>query len=99
MENGAAHPYFQNHETGFEQYIKENPIDIEMQKLCFEVFMRSPEGQKLYIMILENYLIPAMFSPEHPHASNLALYFEGFKEAFRGLMNMAKIHKQRIENS
>ena len=90
------HPYFENHQTGYEQYFKENPQDVEMQKLCHDVFINSESGQKLYALIQERYIIPGLYAPEHPHVQSLAIYFEGFKEAFRGLDKMAKIHQQRI---
>lgn len=68
-----------------------------MQKLCFDVFMKNESGQQLYIMLLERFIVPGLYAPEHPHATNLSLYFEGFKEAFRGLINMAKLHQRRID--
>jgi len=94
-----AHPYFNEHQTGYEQYIGEDPLEIEMQKLCFNIFIRSEEGQRLSIMLLEKYIMPGLYSPDHPQAPTLSLYFEGFREAFRGLMNMAKIHKKRIDEN
>lgn len=97
MMNSKPHPYFNDHKIGVEDFLKESSADIEMQKLCFEIFMKSEDGQKLYVMLLERFLIPGLYKPEHPHATALSLYFEGFKEAFRGLMQMAKIHQLRIE--
>jgi hypothetical protein len=93
------HPYFEDHKIGLEHLIKENPADVEMQMLCHQVFMQSDAGQKLYILLLERFIVPGLYTPDHPNAQNLSLYFEGFKEAFRGLINMAKIHQRRIENA
>lgn len=69
---------------------------IEFQRLCFEVFFVNQDGKHLLRLLQERYLHPALFSPTHQNASQLALYFEGFKEAIRGLEAQGLIHKKRI---
>ena len=69
---------------------------IEFQRLCFEVFHMNADGKKLYELIKERYIIRGLFSPTHDNATSLALYYEGFKEAFRGLWNQGLVHLKRI---
>lgn len=71
---------------------------IEFQRLCFEIFHMSDDGKKLYEMIKEMYIIPARYAPSDPVAPTLAIYWEGFKEAMRGLWNQGKVHKDRVNN-
>ena len=72
---------------------------IELQRLCYEVFQVSDNGKKLYEIIREKFIIPARFSPTDPSSADLALYWEGFKEAMRGLWDQGCMHKKRIEES
>ena len=74
----------------------ENPKGMELERLCYEVFVISAEGKKLYQHLQDKYLIPTQVVPSHPQAMQLAMYFEGFREAIRGLLNMARVHQQRI---
>jgi len=71
---------------------------IQFQRLCYEIFHMSDNGKKLYEMILKKYIIPAKFAPSHPEAANLALYWEGFKEAMRGLYDQGNVHAGRVNN-
>jgi hypothetical protein len=69
---------------------------IEFQRLCFEVFHMHKDGIKLYELIKERYITRSLFAPTQPNASELALYYEGFKEALRGLWNQGRTHQMRI---
>jgi len=69
---------------------------IEFQRLCFETFHMFKDGKSLYDLIKERYLLRALFSPADKNANELALYYEGFKEAFRGLWTQGDIHRRRI---
>jgi hypothetical protein len=71
---------------------------IQFQRLCYEIFHMSDNGKKLYDMILKKYIIPAKFAPSHPNADHLALYWEGFKEAMRGLWDQGNVHATRVNN-
>jgi hypothetical protein len=57
----------------------------EFNRLCWEVFHVNQSGARLYELLSERYLQRATFNPADPQATNLALYWEGFKEAIRGL--------------
>lgn len=79
-----------------EQQQKVRDEAIELQRLCYEVFHMSDTGKKLYTMLQDKYVIPARFSPHENNASNLALYWEGFKEAIRGLHDQGLLHAKRV---
>lgn len=68
---------------------------IEFQRLCYEVFFANKDGERLLEILTERYLLSALFSPTQSNASELALYFEGFKSAIRGLYEQGLIHKKR----
>lgn len=68
----------------------------ELQALCYDLFHVNPEGKKLYEILKNKYIIPAQYAPTHPHAANLALYWEGFKEAIRGLYDQGMVHIKRM---
>ncbi len=69
---------------------------IEFQRLCFETFHMNKDGLALYEIIKERYLFRALFAPTMPNPSELSLYYEGFKEALRGLWTQGDIHRRRI---
>lgn len=92
------HPYFEGHPTGFEHLKPNDESGEEMRRICYELFVKNEDGRILMGMFLEKYLIPALYSPDHPNAQNIGLYFEGFKEAFRGLINMAQQHHRSISH-
>ena len=87
---------FEGYRASMKDMQWENPKAMELERLCYEVFVISKEGQKLYKHLEERHLIPSQVVPSHPQAMQLAMYFEGFREAIRGLKGMALVHQQRI---
>lgn len=69
---------------------------MEFERLCFEVFHMNAQGKQLYELIKERYLDRSLFAPTHANAPELALYYEGFKEAFRGVYTLGLKHLKRI---
>ena len=69
---------------------------IELQRLCYEVFHMTDNGKKLYAIILKQFIMPAHFSPADNNAATLALYWEGFKTAMKGLHDNGELHAKRI---
>lgn len=89
-------PYFDNHKIGIEDHFKQDPTIERYAKRCFEIFEASEAGKDLKQLVIERYLMHAMFSPMAPHSDAQALYFEGFKEAFRSMFHLAKQYQQLI---
>lgn len=86
--------YYEGYQASINK-LKNNPEIVEIEKLCYLVF-RTEDGKKLIDEITERYIIPGFVNPVVPHASNAALFYEGFKEAFRMIKNSIKSHEQRI---
>jgi hypothetical protein len=72
-------------------------IQTEFQRLHYELFLVNSEGKKLYTMLHNKFVTPSHFSPEHPHAGTLAIWWDGFRTAIRGLHEQAKQHELRIK--
>jgi hypothetical protein len=84
----------------FKNWNQETSKDtFEVQRLCYEVFIVSANGKKLYEMMQDKYLLPAKFSPSDPNANQLSMYWEGFRAAIRGLKDNALIHMKRSSTS
>lgn len=76
--------------------LKEQPGLVELDMLCYMVF-QSDDGKKLLNEFVERYLLPGFVNPAHANAKEAALYYEGFKEAFRLIRGSVKAHQQRID--
>lgn len=92
--NTKPDPYFNNH--GIEDKFQQNPDDLEYERLCYECLLSTTDGQALLEQFKKRYHCMPLYTPMHPNAANLALFFEGFKEAFRGLEHAARTHQKRI---
>ena len=46
-----ADPYFDGHKVGIEDYMKQRPEELEIERLCFSVFIANADGSKLYEII------------------------------------------------
>lgn len=97
----SSNPYLQVNDPFEEQKKQQQDVQkeaIEFQRLCFEVFHMSKDGKALYEHIEQKFLLQSLFAPSHPQAANLSLYWEGFKEALRGLWAQGNMHKKRINS-
>ncbi len=79
-----------------EQQLRE--IEIEFQRLHYEIFMMSPEGKKLYNMLHHKFVIPSHLNPRDPQASTMAIWWDGFRTAIRGLHEQAEKHSMRVKS-
>lgn len=71
---------------------------VEMERLCFEYFIMSDQGKKMADLLLEKFILPSHFAPTDPNAANLAIWWDGFKCALRGLtITNGRNHQQRIQ--
>lgn len=101
MNDDNQNPFLK-HENPFEGYqesidnLKNKPEAVEFDKLCYLVF-RDEHGKRLIEIFKERFLIPGFIHPNSPTARDGALYFEGFKEAHRMIINSIKAHEQRIQ--
>jgi hypothetical protein len=87
--------YYQGYQESIDN-LKNKPEAMEMDKLCYLVFS-SDNGKKLISEIIERFIMPGFIHPASDNMQNAAIYYEGFKEAFRMILNCIKSHEQRIE--
>jgi hypothetical protein len=87
--------YFEGYQKKINE-LKSRPDVVELDKLCFMVFA-SEDGKKLLNEFMERYLLPGFVNPGAPNPGEAALYYEGFKEAFRLIRGSIRAHQQRIE--
>lgn len=71
----------------------------QLQSLCWEVFIVSPAGKKLMEIYMERFVIPAKFLPTDAAADKLAMYWEGYKDAIRGMKDNGLAHMRRISGT
>ena len=64
----------------------------EVNRLCYELFHVDERGKKLWELWSNRYLMQSVFSPQAPNAKDLALWWEGFREAIRGMYNLGQQH-------
>ncbi len=71
---------------------------VQLERLCFEYFIMSKDGKMLADILRERYILPSHFTPTDPNADKLALWWDGFRTAIRGLsIDNGLKHQQRIE--
>lgn len=87
--------YFEGYQKKIDE-LKTRPDVVELDKLCYMVF-QTDDGKKLMEQFVERYLLPGFVNPGAASPGHAALYYEGFKEAFRLIRGSVKAHEQRIE--
>ena len=76
--------------------LKNNPELIMFDKLCYEVFS-TEIGKKLLKVMEERYLIPSIVSREAANYQLMVIWSDGFKDAFRMILQNIRSHEQRIQ--
>jgi hypothetical protein len=72
-------------------------MQIQLERLCFEIFIMGNDGKMLADLLRERYILPSHFAPTDPNADKLALWWDGFRTAIRGLtIENGLKHQQRI---
>lgn len=94
-------PFLQPQPNPFDERIaRQNALkdkQIQLERLCFEIFIMSNDGKMLADLLRERYVLPSHFTPTDPNAKNLALWWDGFRTAIRGLtIENGLRHQQRI---
>ncbi len=76
--------------------LKNNPELVSFDKLCYEVFS-TEMGKKFIEHAEKTYLVPAMVDRQAPNYQVLLLWADGFKDAFRLIIQSIRSHDQRIK--
>jgi hypothetical protein len=74
------------------QHPERHGPDQEVSRLCYELFHVDERGRKLFEAWRDRYLMKAVFDPQAINARDLALWWEGFREAIRGMHNLGQQH-------
>lgn len=69
---------------------------LEMMRLCWNVFHLNEDGKELMKIFRERYLTCALVRPDHPQADQLNMFWEGFRECIRGFYNLGLQHQQYV---
>ncbi len=77
--------------------LKNQPMLVELDKLCYEVFEKFEPGKKFLEIAKERWLIPALADKRSPTYNTEVTWAEGFKEFIRFILSCVIAHKQRIE--
>lgn len=78
------------------QMYLDNPNVFEFDRLAYETFIGNKEGTAFFEMWKDKYLNRSLINPSDPQAQQLAIYWEGFKDCFRGAYKLALDHQMRI---
>ena len=70
---------------------------MKVQRLCYQVFECTDDGKQLYKELEAKFLLQSLYNPIQPEASNLALYWEGFRDCIRSIKQMCEMHGQMIK--
>lgn len=89
--------YFQGYQDSIEK-MKNNPLLVAFDKLCYEVFQANPLGKDFLNIVKERFFIgsfPGVAKGTPTYQIDL-LYVEGFRDAYRTIMASVESHSQRI---
>lgn len=90
--------YFAGYRQKIEALKKNNPEILEFDKICYELFYQNTQGKRFLEIIQERYLIPGLVGRDSPNYPYMAIWADGFKDAFRMLLNSVNAHEQRIKH-
>jgi len=77
--------------------LKNQPAIIELDKLCYEVFLKFEPGKRLLEVMKERWLIPALAAKGSANYEQDVIWGEGFKELIRFFLSSIIAHEQRIQ--
>jgi hypothetical protein len=77
--------------------LKNQPESIAFDKLCYEVFEAQEIGKKFLEFATNRFLIHSQIAKGNPTYQLDVIWQEGFRDAYRMIINHVQSHKQRIE--
>jgi len=78
--------------------LKNNPALFEFDKLCYELFKMNPQGQRFMELVHDRYLIPSLADRSSANYAYMAIWADGFKDAYRMILQSINSHDQRIKH-
>lgn len=89
----------ENYFEGYQQNIdnlKNDPQVIEFDKLCYEVFEHSEMGREFLKFATNRFIVNSQIARGNPTYQLDVIWQEGFRDAYRMILNHVNSHKQRI---
>jgi hypothetical protein len=102
MEENEVNPLLEP-ENYFEAYnknidkLKNDPLVVAFDKLCYEVFEATEMGREFLKFATNRFLIGSQVTKGNPTYQVDVIWQEGFRDAYRMIMNHVQSHKQRIQ--
>lgn len=90
----------ENYFDGYKDSIKknsENPEAVVFDKLCYMAFVESGHGVEFLKYAKENFIEPELVPIHTQNYESVNTYYQGFKQAFRMIIQNIKQHQQRID--
>jgi len=89
--------YYEGYNASMQKFSDSQPKHIAFDELCFNLFGLSDDGKKFLEILKERFIFPSvpckLAGGDFPSA---AIYYEGYREAFRQLIGQVEGYKQRI---
>lgn len=87
--------FFEGYNKSIESY-KNNPEIIAFDRMCYELFEATELGRKFIEFVTERFFVYSQVQRGNPTYQLDCIWQEGFRDAYRMLMNSVMSHKQRI---
>ena len=87
--------YFKGYQKSIDE-LKNQPEVVQFDKLCYEVFEATEVGKKFLEFAKERFFIYSQVNRNDPNYPTMCTWQEGFRDAYRMILNHVQSHKQRI---
>ena len=87
--------YFKGYQDSIDK-LKNDPAVVAFDKLCYEVFEGSEVGKKFLEFAKERFILHSQITRGNPTYQLDVIWQEGFRDAYRMIINHVTSHKQRI---
>lgn len=77
--------------------LKNQPEVVAFDRLCYEVFDANETGRKFLEFAKERFLIHSQITKGNPNYQLDVIWQEGFRDAYRMIINHIQSHRQRIK--
>ena len=88
--------YFKPYEKSMTD-LRNQPEALLFDKLCYELFEASETGRKFIEHITQRFLINSQVGRGSPTYMQDVVWQEGFRDAYRMIINHIQSHKQRMK--
>lgn len=88
--------YYEGYKENIDK-LKDNPLVCEFDKICYELFGILEQGKEFLKVVEKRFLIPALAQRGSPSYAIDCIWADGFKDAFRHIIQCVESHNQRIK--